>query len=98
MLSKEKAKFKSTLDNIKSQIDKDKTLNKKLIHTRGIFINSTINLIIFLIVMGLVNSSKFIADFKKSWFMVSQILVMTIRKKIKIKPSFILALLAFLCC
>lgn len=32
---------------------------------------------------------EFIADFKKSWFMVSQILVMVIKNKIKIRPSFI---------
>ena len=86
------------MDNTKSQIHKDKTLNKKLIHTRGILINSIMNFIIFIILIGLANSSEFIADFKKSWFMVSQILVRAIRKKIKVRPSFILNYLAFLCC
>ena len=95
MLSIEKAKFKSTLDNIKSQMHKDNTLNRKLIHTRGTIISSIMNFIIFLTVIGLDNESEFIADFKKSWFMVSQALVRTIRKKINIRPSFILSIQPF---
>lgn len=86
----EKAKFKSTLDNTKSQMHKDMTLNEKLIHTRGTLINSTMNLKIFTMVMGLDSFKVFIADFKKSWFIVSQMLVRTIKKKIKAKPSLIL--------
>lgn len=95
MLSIEKAKFKSTLDNTKSQIHKDNTPNRKLIHTRGTIISSIMNFIIFLTVIGLDNEREFTADFKKSWFMVSQTLVRNIRKKINIMPSFILGIYPF---
>lgn len=94
----EKAKFKSTLDNTNNHIHSDNTLKKKLIHTLGTLTRSIRNFIIFFTVIGLDRESEFIADFKKSWFTVSQILVMTIKKKIKNKPSFISDYPASLCC
>jgi len=90
MLSKENARFKSALESTKSQIDRDSMLKIKLPHIRGTLINSIMNFIIFLTVMGLDKEIEFIADFRKIWFIVSQRLVRTIRKKIKGKPCFIL--------
>jgi hypothetical protein len=89
MLSAEKAKLKSALDKTKSQIQSEIILNNKLIHILGIKISLRINFTIFRILPeGEVN--EFIADFKKSWFTVSQILVKTIRNRVKITPSFIM--------
>lgn len=64
-------------------------LNRKLTHTRGSVINLIMNRITLKMFGGIDALREFIADFKKSWFMVSQILVMTIKNKIKTKPCFI---------
>jgi hypothetical protein len=97
MLSAEKAKLRGAFDNTKSQMHKASTLNKKPIQMRLIRINLKIKIIIFLTVTGLDKTKEFMADFRKSWFIVSQILVSTIKNRIKNRPSFILYSLAFPC-
>lgn len=62
------------------------TLNRKLIQTRGTITKLRINFKIALMFPE-GERKEFIADFKKSWFIVSQILVRAIRNKIKTKPS-----------
>jgi hypothetical protein len=89
MLSAEKAKLKSALDKTKSQIQSEVMLKNRLIHTLGININFNINFAIFRILPD-GEGNEFIADFKKSWFMVSQRLVKRIRNKVKTTPSFII--------
>lgn len=63
-------------------------LKKKLIQTLGINTNLKINFNTSLIFPA-GETMEFIADFKKSWFIVSQILVMAISDRIKISPSLI---------
>ena len=89
MLSAEKAKLKSARDRTNSHMQSEITLNKRLIHTLGIKINLKINFAIPRIFPeGAVK--ELTADFRKSWFMVSQMLVKAIRNRVKNKPSFII--------
>lgn len=90
MLSTEKAKLRSAFDNTNSQMHSDKILKAKLTHTRGIIINLIINCSILMIFAEMEALREFIADFKKSWFMVSQILVRSIKSNIRNKPCFII--------
>ena len=68
----------------------DNTLNKKPIQTRGILTNLIMNCNIFKILAVSEIPKEFIADLRKSWFIVSQMLVRIIKYKIKINPGFIL--------
>ncbi len=89
MLSAENAKLKSALDKTTSHMHRDIILKTKLSHTRGIKTSLNTNFIIWnRFPEG--EESEFTADFKKSWFMVSQALVKEIRNKVKKIPSFIL--------
>jgi len=89
MLSKEKAKFKSTRLRTNSQMNKERQLKMNPIHTHGIMINLTMNPNIFFMLL-ILKFKEFIAVFKKSWLIVSQALVKTNKSKIKNRGSFIL--------
>lgn len=97
MLSAEKAKFKSAFERTKSQMHKERMLNRQPIQTRGVKINLIINCTIFRKLKESDTAKEFIADFKKSWFIVSQALVRAMRNRIKNRPSFT-GLPSFLCC
>lgn len=78
----------SAFDNTKSQTHNDRMLKAKLNQTRGTVINLIINLNTLKIFGGTDAFREFIADFKKSWFMVSQRLVIKIKNKTGINPCF----------
>lgn len=87
MLSAEKAKLKSTCDKTNNQIHNEMVLNKKLNQTLGTAISLKINdAIDFIFPEGA--CKEFIADFKKSWFMVSHMLVKDMRNKINARLCF----------
>ncbi len=90
MLSAEKAKLKSALDKTKSHIQSEVRLNKKLNHTRGIKMSLQINFKI-LVKLAEGEGRELIADFRKSWFTVSQALVKAIKNKVNRIPSFTIA-------
>jgi hypothetical protein len=87
MLSSEKARFKSILESTKSQIHSEIRLKTKLNHTRGILKSCATNFAIFTTFAPKETCRELIADFKKSWLTVSQILVKTIKKKMNKKPG-----------
>jgi len=88
MLSREKARFKSALDNTNSQMNKERQLNINPIHTLGINISSIMKPNIFFRLCMLA-SKELMEFFKNSWLMVSQILVDIINNIMKERPGFI---------
>ena len=91
MLSKENAKFKSAFPSTKSHINKESMLKIKLMTSLRFVINLIINPIIFFTEL-ICKPSELIEDFKNSWLIVSQMLVRTIKKKMKATPCFMLPL------
>ena len=88
MLSAEKAKLKSTWLNTNSHTHNEIRANKKLTQTLGVNTSLKIKFNISLIFPE-GETREFIADFKKSWFTVSQMLVRAINGRIKNRPSLI---------
>jgi len=92
MLSAQKAKFRSALDNTNSQTARDRQQKKKPIQTCGINNNFPIKTITFFMLF-IFELSEFIEFLSSNWFIVSKDAASTIREIINNTFVFIVLLL-----